>query len=85
MIQAAKMDSLGHLASGIAHDFNNYLTIINGYSEMLLYENENNKNSERLGIILQAGQERLQAGGQDPGLQPPPGRRARRSSTSTAP
>ena len=73
MIQAAKMDSLGHLASGIAHDFNNYLTIINGYSEMLLYENENNKNSERLGVILQAGQERLQAGGQDPGLQPPPG------------
>ncbi len=55
MIQAAKMDSLGHLASGIAHDFNNYLTIINGYSEMLLYENENNKNSERLGVILQAG------------------------------
>ncbi len=32
MIQAAKMDSLGRLASGIAHDFNNYLTIINGYS-----------------------------------------------------
>ena len=55
MIQAAKMDSLGHLASGIAHDFNNYLTIINGYSEMLLFENENNKNSERLGVILQAG------------------------------
>ena len=55
MIQAAKMDSLGHLASGIAHDFNNYLTIINGYSEMLLYENEKNKNSERLGVILQAG------------------------------
>jgi len=55
LIQAAKMDSLGRLASGIAHDFNNYLTIINGYSEMLLYENENNKNSERLHVILQAG------------------------------
>ncbi|MBU4405373.1 MAG: PAS domain S-box protein [Acidobacteria bacterium] len=55
LIQAAKMDSLGRLASGIAHDFNNYLTIINGYSEMLLYENENNKNSERLRVILQAG------------------------------
>jgi two-component system cell cycle sensor histidine kinase/response regulator CckA len=55
MIQTAKLESLGHLASGIAHDFNNYLTIINGYSEMLLYENENNKNSERLGVILQAG------------------------------
>jgi two-component system cell cycle sensor histidine kinase/response regulator CckA len=55
LIQAAKLDSLGHLASGIAHDFNNYLTIINGYSEMLLYDNENNKNSDHLRIILQAG------------------------------
>ncbi|MCJ7526437.1 MAG: PAS domain S-box protein, partial [Candidatus Aminicenantes bacterium] len=55
LIQAAKMDSLGRLASGIAHDFNNYLTIINGYSEMLLYENENNNNSDRLRIIFQAG------------------------------
>jgi two-component system cell cycle sensor histidine kinase/response regulator CckA len=56
MIQAAKMDSLGRLASGIAHDFNNYLTLINGYSEVLLYENAQNENSERLRIILQAGQ-----------------------------
>jgi two-component system cell cycle sensor histidine kinase/response regulator CckA len=55
MIQAAKMDSLGRLASGIAHDFNNYLTIINGYSEMLLAENENGKDSENLKVILQAG------------------------------
>jgi len=55
LIQAAKMDSLGRLASGIAHDFNNYLTIISGYSEMLLYNNENKSNSEHLGIILQAG------------------------------
>ncbi len=55
MIQAAKMDSLGRLASGIAHDFNNYLTIINGYSEVLLFENEQGKDSERLRIILQAG------------------------------
>jgi len=55
MIQAAKMDSLGRLASGIAHDFNNYLTIINGYSEMLLAENENGQENENLKIILQAG------------------------------
>jgi len=55
MLQAAKMDSLGRLASGIAHDFNNYLTIINGYSEMLLAENESGKDSENLKIILQAG------------------------------
>ena len=55
LVQAAKMDSLGRLASGIAHDFNNYLTIINGYSEVLLFENEQDKNSDRLRVILQAG------------------------------
>ncbi len=55
MLQAAKMDSLGRLASGIAHDFNNYLAIINGYSEMLLAENENGRDAENLKIILQAG------------------------------
>jgi PAS domain S-box-containing protein len=55
MLQTAKLDSLGQLASGIAHDFNNYLTIINGYSEMLLSENESGKEAENLKIILQAG------------------------------
>ncbi len=56
VIQTAKMDSLGRLASGIAHDFNNYLTIINGYSEVLLSENEQGELNEHLRIILQAGQ-----------------------------
>jgi PAS domain S-box len=55
MLQAAKMDSLGRLASGIAHDFNNYLTIINGYSEMLLAESPEGSSSENLRLILQAG------------------------------
>ncbi len=56
VIQTAKMDSLGRLASGIAHDFNNYLTIINGYSEVLFSENGQGEIGERLRIILQAGQ-----------------------------
>jgi PAS domain S-box-containing protein len=31
-----KMETIGRLAGGIAHDFNNVLSVITGYSEMLL-------------------------------------------------
>ena len=36
LFRAAKMESVGHLASGIAHDFNNLLTVINGRAEVVL-------------------------------------------------
>ena len=35
LVQAEKMDAIGHLAGGVAHDFNNMLAGIMGYADLL--------------------------------------------------
>ncbi|PIZ69517.1 MAG: hypothetical protein COY19_01745, partial [Candidatus Marinimicrobia bacterium CG_4_10_14_0_2_um_filter_48_9] len=51
-----KMEGIGSLAGGIAHDFNNMLTIINGYSELMLMETgPGDQNYQRIKDIYDAG------------------------------
>lgn len=57
LVQAQKMESIGILAGGVAHDFNNILSIILGYTELLLLElDEHTPAKAKVLAINQAGQ-----------------------------
>lgn len=56
LAQAQKMESIGILAGGVAHDFNNILSIILGYSELLLLELATNDSARaKVQTIHEAG------------------------------
>jgi PAS domain S-box-containing protein len=54
--QSLKMDAIGRLAGGIAHDFNNLLTVITGFADILLAQQQPPDTAEVLGEILKAGE-----------------------------
>ncbi|BDX04944.1 hypothetical protein MACH26_04650 [Planctobacterium marinum] len=54
--RAVKMDALGKLTGGIAHDFNNILSIMLGYCDLLLLNNELRESDKKaLSEIRKAG------------------------------
>jgi two-component system cell cycle sensor histidine kinase/response regulator CckA len=55
--QAQKMDAIGSLAGGVAHDFNNLMSIVVGYTSLLLERlPEEASHREEIGEVLRAGE-----------------------------
>ena len=53
--QAERLEAMGRLAGGVAHDFNNLVSVILGYSEMLLRREQEGTVREGLEAIARAG------------------------------
>jgi len=58
LVQATKMEAVGHLTAGIAHDFNNILSVIMGYTELSkeIVEDDNGLINKYLNEIEKSGQ-----------------------------
>jgi len=59
--QGQKMEAVGRLAGGVAHDFNNVMTVILGYSAVLLHELSENASSRHFVQEIQRAGERCAA------------------------
>jgi PAS domain S-box-containing protein len=65
LLQAQKMESIGRLAGGVAHDFNNILSIIIGYSDLVMKSLPNDSPAqEELQIINESGKRAAKLTGQ---------------------
>jgi PAS domain S-box-containing protein len=60
LIEAEKLEAIGHLTGGIAHDFNNLLTIILGTTDLLLEDLEDARQQKMARVTIQAAEQGAQ-------------------------